>query len=82
MIGLDFYWAFILYLEIWLATILVLWIRELRRLRQYDAKVGKSELCRCEKCNYNFLIDNNNNIARCPRCNEMCILRKRRKWHY
>lgn len=79
MIGLDFYWAFVLYLDIWLVTIFVLWIRELRRLRQYDLKIGKSELCRCEKCNYNFLIENNFNISRCPRCNEMCILRKRRK---
>ncbi len=78
MIGIDFYWGFVLYLGVWLVTIFILWIRELRRLRLYDLKVGKNELCKCNSCHYNFLMNNNSNISRCPRCNAMCILRKRR----
>ncbi len=79
MITVDFSDALFVYLFIWILTIGILWARELWRLKAYDWSLSsKDKLCFCDHCHYAFLVKNNENITRCPRCNEMCILRKRR----
>jgi rubrerythrin len=45
-----------------------------------DWKISNSRLFRCDHCQYAFLTKENTNITRCPRCNGMCILRKKRKY--
>jgi len=78
MISLDFSAGLFIYLMLWLLTIVILWARELWRLRHNDWRVSNSRLFSCDHCHYAFVTKEDTNITRCPRCNSMCILRKRR----
>lgn len=79
MITIDYVTAFIIYLFAWLLTLAILWAREIWRLKNYDWTLSSKErLCHCDNCHFAFLIKHGENITRCPRCNEMCIMRKRR----
>ena len=78
MIGLDFADGLFIYLTVWLKTLALLWGRELWRQKANDWKVSSSQLFTCDKCHYAFLTKENTNITRCPRCNSMCLVRKRR----
>jgi len=75
MIGIDLTTGLLMYLFLWLITIVILWIRELRRIKTYDWSISSNRLFRCNACHYSFLIkDEHINVVRCPRCNEMCIV--------
>lgn len=80
MIPMEFQYGFYLYIAIWLLTIIILWAREMWREKAYDWELSQDRLCVCDGCHYAFLIKHNENITRCPRCNEMCILRKRQRF--
>ncbi len=72
--------AFIVYLMIWLITIAILWSRKIWRDNAHDWNLNKSRLFRCDKCHYAFINKENTTITRCPRCNSICVFRKRRRF--
>jgi uncharacterized paraquat-inducible protein A len=78
MIGIDYGNGFIIYLLLWLVTIAILWIRELLRTKSYNWDLTKSKLFHCDHCHYAFT-SHGSNVTRCPRCNNMCIVRKKRR---
>ncbi|MBO5960155.1 MAG: hypothetical protein J6Q65_08535 [Lentisphaeria bacterium] len=74
----DFYNVYIL---LWLAILAILWFREERRVAKSDWAVVKEKLYLCDKCHHSFLAGHDQeHITRCPRCNEMCFIRKRKKF--
>jgi hypothetical protein len=76
MIEVDLQTGFIIYIFAWFITLGILWAREIWRFKAFDWALTKDRLCKCDACHYSFLIKDRSNISRCPRCNEMCILRK------
>lgn len=77
MIGIDLTTGLLIYLFACLITIAVLWIRELRRVKDHDWSISNNRLFRCNSCHYSFLVkDEHAHVVRCPRCNSMCILLK------
>lgn len=79
MIGMDVANGFLFYLLFWIVTLAILWWREIRRQHRHDWKINNNRLFTCDQCHYAFLTRDENNVARCPRCNSMCIIRKRRQ---
>ena len=79
MIGIDYGNGFIVYLLLWLITITILWVRELLRTKSYNWDISKSKLFNCDNCHYAFTGRDGGNVTRCPRCNNMCIVRKKRR---
>ena len=78
MIAIDIYTGLLIYLFLWLVTIAILWIREVRRIKAHDWRINSNRLFNCNSCHYSFLAkDENANLVRCPRCNAMCILFKK-----
>lgn len=66
---------------IWLALLGILWFREERRSRKSEWSVVKDQLYLCDKCHFAFLARHDReHITRCPRCNEMCFIRKRKRF--
>jgi uncharacterized paraquat-inducible protein A len=80
MISLSIENSFIVYLFVWLITIAILWIREIWRNYAYDWSLSKDQLLSCKRCHYSFLSKHGENVSRCPRCNEICIKRKPRRF--
>ena len=72
--------VFNIYICIWLVLLVVLWIREEIRTRRRSVwTVVKEKLYVCDKCHLVFLASHDQeHITRCPRCNEMCFIRKRK----
>lgn len=63
----------------WVVIITFLWIRHEYRKKHQDWTISKDQLYTCSKCHYSFLAkDDRGNITRCPRCNEMCFLKKKK----
>lgn len=63
----------------WVALITFLWIRHEYKKKSLDWTTTKEQLYSCSKCHYSFLAkDDRGNITRCPRCNEMCFLKKKK----
>jgi uncharacterized paraquat-inducible protein A len=79
MIGIDFANGFFFYLLFWMLTLAILWWRETRRQHHRDLAANHNRLFTCDQCHYAFLTRDESNISRCPRCNSMCIIRKRRQ---
>ena len=75
MISVPLTTFFIIYLAVWLVTVVILWGREQFRLYFNDWSRDKTRVFTCDKCHYNF-IEKYTNITRCPRCNDICINRK------
>lgn len=69
---------FHIYLLFWVILLAVLWIRdERRRKRSFGWTVVKKRLYLCDNCHLSFLAGNTGqNVCRCPRCNELCFIRK------
>ncbi len=78
MLRTTFAEGLLFYTAIWLAVIVFLWLRELRRARRAEWELTKGKLFNCNYCHHTFIVKEMKNVARCPRCNAMCILRKRR----
>jgi uncharacterized paraquat-inducible protein A len=78
MIPAEYQTLLFVYITAWLLTIAVLWAREVWRQNIFDRDLSKNRLWRCEKCHFTFLVKGQESITRCPRCNNICILRKRR----
>ncbi len=82
MIPLPLEHAFSVYFAVWFAVLFVLWFREERRCRKASEWfVVKERLYTCDHCHYSFLAKHDSeNVTRCPRCNEICFLRKRKRF--
>ncbi len=77
MIGVTCAQGLLLWVVMTLAVIGWLYLRSsIRRRRMYD-KHYASHLFTCDHCHYAFLNKDQLNLVRCPRCNSICI-RKRR----
>lgn len=76
MIPIDFEVAFFIYLVLWLLYLGILWARESWRTNINDWSLSEGKLCVCEDCHFAFLIRPGENAARCPRCNNLCHLKK------
>ncbi len=81
MIPLSYGQFFNVYICLWIAMLALLWLREEWRCRKSDWSVVKDKLYLCDKCHLSFLARHDReHITRCPRCNEMCFLKKRKKF--
>ncbi len=72
----DFFAA---YISFSFVGIFLLWIRELMRRKAYEWKISEASLCICGKCHYGFLVKAGEKLAHCPRCNDLCVVKKHRK---
>lgn len=78
MILLSYADAFFLYLLGWLLLLALLaWRAHLRR-KKYDWKIITGNLFHCDKCHHTFVPPEQLNLCRCPRCNAVCIRKRRR----
>ena len=77
MIEMSFADALFTYLLLWILFIGILWCRELARVKNFDWKVSNSRLFHCDSCHHSFIIKEPVSLTRCPRCNSICICRKR-----
>ena len=81
MIPLPLGDLFSLYLSLFLITLAYLWFRDERRRAPDDWTIAKEHLYICPRCHLSFLAkDDSANITRCPRCNEMCFLKKKKRF--
>lgn len=82
MIPLSYHSAFAIYVLLWIIVLALLWGREeIRKRKSYEWSVVKERLYLCGKCHLSFLAKHDGeNVTRCPRCNEMCFIRKRKRF--
>ncbi len=78
MIAISYPLAIFIYMTLWLTLLLVLWFRSLLRRRRFHWQINSGRLFDCDRCHYAFLTREEMNLTRCPRCNSICIRRKRR----
>lgn len=70
---------FAVFAFMWVIIITFLWIKHEYQRKNQDWTTTKEQLYSCSKCHYLFLArDDRGNITRCPRCNEMCFLKKKK----
>ena len=78
MIALSYAEVFFLYLLIWLLFLGFLAWRENLRNNRHHRQIFKSNVFHCNECHHTFVPDEQVNLHRCPRCNAVCIRRRRR----
>ena len=78
MISATFSEVLFMYFLILLTLVLILWRREEVRIRRNEWRISSSQLFHCDNCHHTFVNrDRRASICRCPRCNAMCIRRRR-----
>ena len=82
MISIPSVYIFYIYLYLWIIILVALWLRqELRQRKIYGWSAVKKRLYFCDNCHLSFLARNDGeNVTRCPRCNELCFIRKRKRF--
>lgn len=82
MIPLQTEHIFTLYFAVWFFVIAAMWFfDELRKRKTYQDSVVKERLYFCGNCHFIFMAKTDSeHITRCPRCNEMCFLKKRKRF--
>lgn len=70
--------TFVGYLLCFLIFIAILWSRENSRIKRRERRNFSSRLFFCDKCRRPFLLEEDLNLCRCPRCNNVCIRPRRR----
>jgi hypothetical protein len=70
---------FIAYISFTFIGIFMLWIRELMRRKEFEWRVSEAALCVCGKCHYAFLVKAGEKLANCPRCKDLCVVKKIRR---
>lgn len=80
MISLSPEHFFTVYFLFWFVFLAILWFHEsmLRRKVSQDWSAEKNRLYLCGKCHLSFLAKPGQSVTRCPRCNEMCFLPRRK----
>lgn len=79
MIPISCTGGFLIYLFIWIIVVFILWCRELWRRKVYDWALSEGSLCICDDCHYAFLVKPNETVSRCPRCNEICSVKRKKR---
>lgn len=69
--------AILLYMIVWLLIIVILWGREIVRVRRFDWELSNTKLFHCGKCHHTFLTKDEANLTRCPNCNAICIAKRK-----
>ncbi len=77
MINLTYAEGIFFYVLLCLGTIVILWARELWRNRAYSWESSTRRVLNCPECHVSFIVPENTNVIRCPRCNSICFYRKR-----
>lgn len=77
MINLTYAEGIFFYVFLSLATIVILWARELWRNRAYSWESSSRRVLNCPECHVSFIAPENTNVTRCPRCNAICFYKKR-----
>lgn len=77
MIELDQKNLILVYMIIWLIIIVVLWLREIYRVRKFDWNLSNTKLFHCNNCHHAFLTHDGANLTRCPNCNSICIAKRK-----
>ena len=82
MIPISELHIFHIYLLSWLIILVILWVRqEMRQKKAYDWSGVKEGVEFCDNCDLSFLSQHDSeNVTRCPRCNELCFIRKRKRF--
>ena len=81
MIPLTFGQFFSVYISFWIIILAYLWFRDERKRSSVDWTIAKEHLYICSRCHLSFLAkDDSANIPRCPRCNEMCFLKRKKRF--
>ena len=80
MIPLEAQNGFVMYIGIWFLFLAVLWAREIWRVKSYDWDLSKDRISVCDKCHYTFFLKDQENITRCPKCNEVCFSKKNKRF--
>ena len=81
MIPLTFGQFFSVYISFWIIILGYLWFRDERKRSSVDWTIAKEHLYICSRCHLSFLAkDDSANITRCPRCNEMCFLKRKKRF--
>lgn len=70
--------AFCTYFVCFLIFIAILWNRESSRVKRRERRNFSTRLFFCDKCRRPFLQEEDINLCRCPRCNTVCIIPRRR----
>ncbi len=78
MIPMTFADALFGFLLLWLIYLGILWYREMNRVKSHEWHLSNSRLFHCDNCHHSFIIKEPVSLSRCPRCNSVCICRKRR----
>ncbi|HJO93281.1 MAG: hypothetical protein GY756_27985 [bacterium] len=76
MIPLSYGNGFFIYLLIWIVYLTILWIRESWRTNINDWSLSDGKLCVCEDCSYAFIVKPRELSAKCPRCDNLCYIKK------
>ena len=77
MIVISIGTAFFLYVLFWFIVLLICWGRELWRDKVYNWALSEGNVCNCDRCHFAFIIRPGESAERCPKCNEVCKIRKR-----
>ena len=81
MISLTFGQFFAVYITSWVIILAFLWYRDELKKPADDWTLAKDHLYICSRCHLSFLAkDDSANITRCPRCNEMCFLKRKKNF--
>ena len=77
MTGISFAEFFTMLLIAGLIYIAWLWLRESNRQRRNAWQLSNRQLFHCNTCHHSFVPKHPVSLCRCPRCNNVCILRRR-----
>lgn len=71
-----------LFFVFWFILLAFLWFREERRQMRNSSEwlTGKNRLFLCDKCHLTFLAEDGQSVSRCPRCNDICFLHRRKRF--
>lgn len=81
MIPINYELGFFIFLSAWLLYLTILWARESWRTEINEWSLSEGKLCICEDCLFAFLVKPLEKTARCPKCNNLCYLRKTKHRH-
>ena len=69
--------GFLIYLGIMLTGLCILGIQEIWRRRAQHWCLSEEQLGSCDKCSYTFVVGRSETVARCPRCETICRMRRK-----
>lgn len=77
MITINTETGFVLYLVFMLCALCSMGAAELWRGRVHDWHISEEQLGECPECNLTFVVRRSEKVARCPRCKNLCPVRRK-----